>query len=551
MVRGLTTAEFGRLLQRQADGRANRVHAGELPSRSIPSRATDDDIEISKKHKRAVTKGANPSRRQGGKDAAETDADEEDDDEREARSDEDGGSHGYTPGPVRAKAGVSSHVLPVSVQDIVGSNALLAISSSATKLGAIARKKKGPVQIASGFTDRSSDRTPTSPAPRRVAPRRRHLLPQPASDAEAPTGRISNNRSNTSALPPAPSAAATHSDSNNIVTKVMSSLLWFQLGACTVLRVHIKDPLSQKCLNRLEPGHHLSNGLLLSPRKRDDSILQQQLQSMSQASDINVVVNISHASPAAPTQMSGNVENKSLTGENKSLRVDLEGANKRAAERECQLAAALEKIKSLETQLVSAEAATKALAPPATESAKQACYTLRLALNDLGAHAADLVVEVAGTYGDCCARVAAGFVLSLLHEHGCNHVEDFPEIVKKDWPENDQFAASAVKAFRKSFWENGGKDGAKTQLRDQLERIARAEDAAAAAASEDPEPSGAPAGREGEGNKSQDHPEVDWRNKNEKFVAVKGLPKTKCPFRPVYREMLINGHSYKVIKVAG
>uniref|UniRef100_A0A0D9YRQ1 Uncharacterized protein n=1 Tax=Oryza glumipatula TaxID=40148 RepID=A0A0D9YRQ1_9ORYZ len=85
----------------------------------------------------------------------------------------------------------------------------------------------------------------------------------------------------------------------------MSSLLWFQLGACTALRVHIKDPSSQKCLNRLEPGHHLSNGLLLSPRKRDDSILQQQLQSMSQASNINVVVNISHASPAAPTQMSG------------------------------------------------------------------------------------------------------------------------------------------------------------------------------------------------------------------------------------------------------
>ncbi len=115
---------------------------------------------------------------------------------------------------------------------------------------------------------------------------------------------------------------------------------------------------------------------------------------------------------------------------------------------------------------------------------------------------------MAGTYGDCCARVAAGFVLSLLHEHGCDHVEDFPQIVKKGWPENDQSAASAVKTFRKSFWENGGKDGAKTQLRDQLERIARAEDAAAADASEDPEPSGAPAGREGEGNKSQDHPEV-------------------------------------------
>jgi septal ring factor EnvC (AmiA/AmiB activator) len=35
-----------------------------------------------------------------------------------------------------------------------------------------------------------------------------------------------------------------------------------------------------------------------------------------------------------------NAENNSLTGENKSLRTDLEGANKRAVERERQLAAA-------------------------------------------------------------------------------------------------------------------------------------------------------------------------------------------------------------------
>jgi hypothetical protein len=34
-------------------------------------------------------------------------------------------------------------------------------------------------------------------------------------------------------------------------------------------------------------------------------------------------------------------------------------------------------------------------------------------------------------------------------------------------------------------------------------------------------------------------------------VALKDLPKVRCPFRPVYREMLINGHSYKVFKVAG
>lgn len=34
-------------------------------------------------------------------------------------------------------------------------------------------------------------------------------------------------------------------------------------------------------------------------------------------------------------------------------------------------------------------------------------------------------------------------------------------------------------------------------------------------------------------------------------LAVKGLPKIKYPFRPIYREMLINDNSYKVIEVAG
>jgi chromosome segregation ATPase len=138
-------------------------------------------------------------------------------------------------------------------------------------------------------------------------------------------------------------------------------------------------------------------------------------------------------------------------GENKSLRANLEKANQRDAEQEGQLAAAEEKIKSLEARLGSVEAAAEALVP-ATESARHACYTLRLALTDLAARAegalgddrstfdftkwtqdaAGSVVEVAGAYGDCCARVAVGFVLSLLHEHGCDHVEDFPRTVNKD-----------------------------------------------------------------------------------------------------------------------
>lgn len=45
MVWGLTTAEFAHLLSRQLDGRVNRVHAGELPDRSIPSTGAMTTLE--------------------------------------------------------------------------------------------------------------------------------------------------------------------------------------------------------------------------------------------------------------------------------------------------------------------------------------------------------------------------------------------------------------------------------------------------------------------------------------------------------------------------
>lgn len=61
------------------------------------------------------------------------------------------------------------------------------------------------------------------------------------------------------------------------------------------------------------------------------------------------------------------------------------------------------------------------------------------------------VVEVAGAYGDCCARVSAGFVLSLLHEHGCDHIGNFPDLVKEDWLDNSQCFGAALRAFRKGF----------------------------------------------------------------------------------------------------
>jgi hypothetical protein len=57
------------------------------------------------------------------------------------------------------------------------------------------------------------------------------------------------------------------------------------------------------------------------------------------------------------------------------------------------------------------------------------------------------VVKVASACGDCCARVSAGFVLSLLHAHGCDHIGDFPNLVKEDWPNNSQCSGAALKDF--------------------------------------------------------------------------------------------------------
>ena len=158
---------------------------------------------------------------------------------------------------------------------------------------------------------------------------------------------------------------------------------------------------------------------------------------------------------------------KKANAENRSFRSDLEAARKLDAERDRQLASAEEKIKSHEAHLASAEA-TAATLVPATESAKEACYTLRLAHKDLGARAegapgeggtaldfsewtqeaAGSVVEVAGAYGDCCTRVSAGFVLSLLHAHGCDHIGNFPDFVKEEWPSNTQCSGAALRALR-------------------------------------------------------------------------------------------------------
>uniref|UniRef100_A0A0E0F4F6 Uncharacterized protein n=1 Tax=Oryza meridionalis TaxID=40149 RepID=A0A0E0F4F6_9ORYZ len=177
MIGGLTSAEFARLLSRQLDGRANRVHFGELPGRSIPTKA-GDDVGTSKKRRRAVAKGGQVRSRRATKDTIESD-DEEEEDDREAES-EDDGSHGYTPSPPPAKSGAGSRISPVHPQDVVVAKTLLAISSTAAKPVSVARgkKKKG----------KGSDGTPTSPVLRR-GPRVGRASPPPSSDVKAATGR--------------------------------------------------------------------------------------------------------------------------------------------------------------------------------------------------------------------------------------------------------------------------------------------------------------------------------------------------------------------------
>nr|BAD33898.1 hypothetical protein [Oryza sativa Japonica Group]BAD36709.1 hypothetical protein [Oryza sativa Japonica Group] len=206
-----------------------------------------------------------------------------------------------------------------------------------------------------------------------------------------------------------------------------------------------------------------------------------------------------------------------------------------------------------------------------TESVRTACQTLRLALTDMGAkvrgvpaedasafdfsewtqQAGGSVSDCATAYGDCCARVSAAFTLDLLQQFGCEHVAEFPTYAKGDWEISAQNISPALRVWRKQFWEKDGRSAAKARL---LEQLAKAEAA--------DQGEGEDAAGEEVGGDAQDHPEGvrrkscirppsgNWRSQNEKFVASNCLPKVRCPFRPVYCEMEINGRSYKVFKVA-
>uniref|UniRef100_A0A0E0KFF2 Uncharacterized protein n=1 Tax=Oryza punctata TaxID=4537 RepID=A0A0E0KFF2_ORYPU len=108
------------------------------------------------------------------------------------------------------------------------------------------------------------------------------------------------------------------------------------------------------------------------------------------------------------------------------------------------------KMEALRQEVDRAEAKAQRLvqeATRATESAKTACHTLHLALNDMGTKARGVpgenasalefcectqqagcaVSDCATAYDDCCARVLAAFALGLLQQCGCDHVTQFPD----------------------------------------------------------------------------------------------------------------------------
>uniref|UniRef100_A0A0E0M688 Uncharacterized protein n=1 Tax=Oryza punctata TaxID=4537 RepID=A0A0E0M688_ORYPU len=203
-----------------------------------------------------------------------------------------------------------------------------------------------------------------------------------------------------------------------------------------------------------------------------------------------------------------------------------------------------------------AEAKAQRLAREAVRtaaSAKAACRTLRLALNDMGAktpsalelcewnqEAGCAVSDCATAYSDCCARVSAAFALGLLQQHGCEHVTQFPDFAKGDWEVSAQDISPALRAWRIKFCQGsptrtisedrGG--GPRRRTRGKGRRWSRRP----------------PRGSMPKALRSA--PFGDWRSRNEKFIVAKNLPKVRYLLRPVYRKMTINGHNYKVVNVA-
>uniref|UniRef100_A0A0D3H4S6 Uncharacterized protein n=1 Tax=Oryza barthii TaxID=65489 RepID=A0A0D3H4S6_9ORYZ len=143
---------------------------------------------------------------------------------------------------------------------------------------------------------------------------------------------------------------------------------------------------------------------------------------------------------------------------------------------------------------------------------------------------------------DCCARLSAAVTMGLLQQNWSEHVAEFPKFVKGDWEVSSLDIFPALRAWCKQFWQKEGRSAAKARLLEHLAKAKAAEQREEPAAEEGGADAGAGA------DVGQDHPEGFRRkNKNEKFVAIKGLLKIKYSCR----EIIINGNSYKVLKVVG
>lgn len=127
--------------------------------------------------------------RRAAKDAAETDADEEEEDDRKAGSEKDYRSLGYTPKSDSAKVWGRLPRFARAPARCCWREHPFGNFQLCDEPGAITKKKKkkkGVVQVAHGFSDsEESDGTLTSLGLRRAPPRGRRLSPPPTSDAEA------------------------------------------------------------------------------------------------------------------------------------------------------------------------------------------------------------------------------------------------------------------------------------------------------------------------------------------------------------------------------
>nr|AAO73264.1 hypothetical protein [Oryza sativa Japonica Group] len=582
MIGDVSVVEYSQLLTRQAARRANRVYNGELPPRVNPQKA-DNDAGPSRKRMRGQVKLAPRKRRV----LASSDSDADDEDNAEERDGEEEGEEeeeveavadkaaneatedrvdtpGYTPTPSLGhnETGVESNSSLLRRKDLEGAKALVAFSSGKAAKGGLVKKiskKKGLVDIARVFSDdESSDETPTSPAGRSLDLSTAPLAPlgvagaggSAAAGASASTERIVSAAARVFGSPvrkPAISplvkakgkcAAAEASASeyslaaphfapgdfetradlipfvegvSNLVLPAGTPSLFtefneFDEGCSTIKSLAVRILAAHCSTERTVRARF--DGFKSRLRAKDDEISRKNLEVESLARVLK------EAKTEVKRLQSELDKGKEAWAEVDRLKAELEKEKAHSAvlidyynltepkmEALCQKASRAEASAAEESQRFSWEKAK------ITESARTACQTLRLAL-------------------PTWAR-------------------------RGDWEISAQNISPALRAWRKQFWQKDGRSAAKACL---LEQLTKAE---AADRGEEEEAAG-----EEVGGDAQDHPEGvrrkscirppsrSWQSQNEKFVAMKGLPKVRCPFRPVYREMEINGRSYKVFKVA-